>query len=68
MGTSFGPSLIDAEPDEVAFKSAIRDGVKTASGVMKGFKDNPDVMARIDDIYAYIAARARGDLGRGRPR
>ncbi|TIX83067.1 MAG: cytochrome C, partial [Mesorhizobium sp.] len=35
--------------------------------VMKGFADDPNVAPYIDDIYAYLQARADGALGRGRP-
>jgi len=68
LGSSFGPSLIDEPPDEDAFKRVVIEGVKGPSGVMKGFAENRDVMQHLDAIYAYIAARASGELGRGRPR
>ena len=34
---------------------------------MKGFAGDPNVAPYIDDIYAYLQARADGALGRGRP-
>jgi hypothetical protein len=44
------------------------EGVRGTSGVMNGFGDNADVMKHLDEILAYVDARARGELGRGRPR
>lgn len=35
---------------------------------MKGFADDPNFALYIDDIYAYLQARAEGALGRGRPK
>ena len=34
---------------------------------MLGFADDPNVSPYVDDIYAYLQARADGALGRGRP-
>ena len=34
---------------------------------MKGYADDPNIEPYIDDIYAYLQARADGVLGRGRP-
>jgi hypothetical protein len=34
---------------------------------MKGFADDPNIAPHIDDLYAYLQARADGALGRGRP-
>ncbi|TCN22778.1 hypothetical protein EV184_12323 [Sinorhizobium americanum] len=46
------------------------NGLKTISGssVMKGFATDPNFAPYIDDIYAYLQARADGALGRGRPK
>ncbi len=68
LGSSFGPSLVDAPPDPEAFRAVVINGARGSSGVMKGFGDNADVMEHLDAILAYIDARARGELGRGRPR
>jgi hypothetical protein len=35
---------------------------------MKGFAADPNFAPYIDDIYAYLQARADGALGRGRPK
>jgi len=34
---------------------------------MKGFADDPNIAPYVDDIYAYLQARADGVLGPGRP-
>ncbi|HEY6512152.1 MAG TPA: cytochrome c [Burkholderiaceae bacterium] len=34
---------------------------------MPGYRSQPLVVAELDAIYAYLLARARGDIGAGRP-
>ena len=65
LGSTFGPSLVERLPDHDAFRRIVRDG--TGGGKMKGFADDPNVAPYIDDIYAYLQARADGALDRGRP-
>ena len=67
MGSSFGPSLVDRLPDIEAFRHIVREGRSSGTAVMKGFADDPNVAPYVDDIYAYLEARADGVLGRGRP-
>ena len=67
MGSTFAPSLADTLPDIEAFRRIVRNGASSGSSVMKGFIDDPNVAPYIDDIYAYLQARADGALGRGRP-
>jgi len=45
----------------------VRDGKSDGTSVMQGFAGDPNVAPYIDDIYAYLQARADGALGRGRP-
>ena len=47
----------------------MRDGQSSGTAVMKGFAGdaNIEIEPFIDDIYAYLQARADGALGRGRP-
>ena len=66
-GSSFGPSLVSKLPDVDAFRRIVREGKANGTSVMKGFTDDPNVAPYIDDIYAYLQARADGALGRGRP-
>jgi methanol metabolism-related c-type cytochrome len=73
LGSSFGPNLVESlktmsyeEFLEVVVNG--RQNVSQASyRVMPAFGDNPNVMCFVDDIYAYLKARADGVLGRGRP-
>jgi mono/diheme cytochrome c family protein len=67
MGSSFGPSLVERLVDIDAFRRIVRDGQSTGASVMKGFADDPNIAPYVDDIYAYLQARADGVLGRGRP-
>ena len=67
MGSTFGPSLVEALPDADSFRRIVRDGTRDGNAVMKGFADDPNIAPYIDDIYAYLRARADGALPRGRP-
>jgi hypothetical protein len=67
MGSSFGPSLVDHLPDVETFQRIVHDGQSSGAAVMKGFAGDPNVAPYVDDIYAYLQARADGALGRGRP-
>lgn len=67
MGSTFGPALVERLPDLETFRRIVRDGTRIGSSVMKGFADDPNVAPYVDDIYAYLQARADGALGPGRP-
>jgi mono/diheme cytochrome c family protein len=67
IGGSFAPSLIVAPLDLPAFRQAVLAGVTNGNSVMKGFAGDGNVEPYIEDIYAYLQARADGALGRGRP-
>ena len=67
VGSSFGPSLIEAPMTIEQFRAAVLMGRATGSSVMKGFADDPNVAPFVDDIYAYLRARTDGAIGRGRP-
>jgi methanol metabolism-related c-type cytochrome len=73
LGSSFAPALAESlkslsYPD---FLEVVVNGRETAAAgqdnVMPSFGMVPDVMLYIDHIYAYLKARADGELGRGRP-
>jgi mono/diheme cytochrome c family protein len=68
IGSTFGPSLVEALPDLEAFRRIVREGRTTGTSVMQGFADDPNIAPYVDDLYAYLQARADGALGRGRPR
>ena len=67
LGSTFGPSPVDQLPDLADFRRIVRGGTSGGTGVMKGFADDPNVAPYIDDIYAYLQARADNALKRGRP-
>jgi len=72
-GSSYGPDLVDSvkhmtqdEFNEVVVNG--RTNVNPAStSVMPPFGEVEDVITYLDDIWAYLKARADGVLGRGRP-
>ena len=61
------PPLVDELSGVDAFRRAVLDGRISATSAMQGFADDPNVAPYVDDIYAYLQARADGRLGRGRP-
>ena len=67
LGSTFGASLVDGLPGSEAFRRVVLDGKSTNSSVMKGFAGDPNIAPYVDDIFAYLQARADGALGRGRP-
>src|ERR1043165_6810462 len=67
LGSTVGPSLVDRPPDPEAVRRIARNGTGSGAKVMKGFADDPNVAPYIDDIFAYLQARADGALDRGRP-
>jgi mono/diheme cytochrome c family protein len=72
-GSSYGPDLVDSvkhttqdEFNEVVVNG--RTNVNPATtNVMPPFGEVEDVVTHLDDIWAYLKARADGVLGRGRP-
>lgn len=66
-GSTFGPSLVADLTDINTFRRIVSEGQRNGMSIMKGFADDPNVSPYIDDIYAYLQARADGALGRGRP-
>jgi len=61
------PSLITSVRDgsRERFSQRVLDG-DIQSG-MPGYRSQPLVVAELDAIYAYLLARARGDIAPGRP-
>jgi mono/diheme cytochrome c family protein len=72
-GSSYGPSLVDStkKMTQEEFNEIVVNGrtnVNAASeNVMPPFGEVEDVVTYLDDIWAYLKARADGVLGRGRP-
>jgi methanol metabolism-related c-type cytochrome len=73
MGSSFAPALADSMKrlNYEQFLEVVVNGRKNpnlaADKVMPAFGENPNVMCFIDDLYAYLKARADEKLPRGRP-
>ena len=72
-GSSYGPDLVDSvkhmtqdEFNEVVVNGRINVNASSNS-VMPPFGEVEDVVTYLDDIWAYLKARADGALGRGRP-
>ncbi len=74
LGSTFAPALADTMKEmsyddymEIVVNGRENVGT-TAQNKMPAFGENRNVMCFIDDIYAYLMARADGALGRGRPK
>ncbi|MCG8361283.1 MAG: c-type cytochrome, methanol metabolism-related [Kiloniellales bacterium] len=74
LGSTFAPALADSMKTMAYedFVDVIVNGREVVGASeqskMPSFGENPNVMCFIDDIYAYLKARADGVLGRGRPK
>jgi len=72
-GSSYAPSLVDSAKHmtQDQFNEIVVNGrtnVNAASeNVMPPFGTVEDVVTYLDDIWAYLKARADGAVGRGRP-
>lgn len=67
-GSSFAPSLNEKmkEIDRARFDDVVTNGYQGQVGVMPPWKDNPNVMKKIDNLYAYLKARSEGAIPAGR--
>ncbi len=67
-GSTIAPSLLDKmrEIDHARYVEVVTNGYQGQVGVMPPWKDNPNVMKYIDQLYAYLMARADGTLPAGR--
>lgn len=69
VGSTFAPSLLIRTKgmEKARFVEVITNGFQGQVGVMPAWKDNPNVMPKMDELWAYLQARADGALGTGRP-
>lgn len=67
LGSSFAPSLVTSPFEPEFFAKIVKDGSNGPNGTMAGYANNSDIMNNLDAIYAYINARNKEHLGRGRP-
>lgn len=69
VGSSFAPSLLDRlqgmEKDK--FMDVVLNGMTGQIGVMPGWKGDPNVLPRVDDLWSYLKARSDGALATGKP-
>jgi methanol metabolism-related c-type cytochrome len=70
LGSSYAPALMESLKvmswgDFVNVVVSGREGMDNR--VMPAFAKNPDVIANLSDIYAYLKARADGVVGATRP-
>jgi len=67
-GSSFAPSLVEKlkEIDRARFDETVIDGYTGQIGVMPPWKDNPNVMKYLDQLYAYLKARSDGVVPPGK--
>jgi methanol metabolism-related c-type cytochrome len=75
LGSTYAPALSDSmqEMDYYTFAEVVMSGRerKLADGsvsVMPALGDNTNVACYVEDLYAYLSARADGAIGRGRPK
>jgi methanol metabolism-related c-type cytochrome len=73
LGSSYAPNLVESlqRISYDAFAEVVINGrqdvTTSRQSVMPAFGYVQDVATYLDDIYAYLEARADGVLGRGRP-
>ena len=71
VGSAIAPDLAQAlkSLNERQFETIVSCGLKgnLGTGVMPAWKDNPNISPYIENLWAYLSARADGALGPGRP-
>lgn len=67
-GSSFAPSLNEKlkEIDRGRFVQVVVEGYKGQIGVMPSWKENPNVMKYLDQLYLYLLARSDGAIPAGK--
>ena len=71
VGSSFAPSLVErinrTNMAFAHFASVVSNGMSGQMGEMPAWRENPNVMNRINELWAFLLARADGVLAPGRP-
>jgi mono/diheme cytochrome c family protein len=67
IGSTFAPSLVAPLAQAEPFRRIVLEGSVRGTSVMPGYAEDPNFAPHVDEIYAYLQARADGKLGRGRP-
>lgn len=67
-GSTIAPSLMDKmiELDKETFMDAVANGKTGQIGVMPPWKDNPNVMKYVENLYLYLLARADEKIPAGK--
>jgi len=70
VGSSFAPALLPRirRIDKARFVQVVDQGFTGQVGVMPGWGANPNVNRYYDELWAYLRARADGELLPGRPK
>ena len=70
VGSSFAPNLLTRLEgmDKERFMDIVLNGFTGEVGVMPGWKNDPNVKPRVDDLWSYLKARSDGVLGTGKPK
>lgn len=72
VGSTFAPNLLgrmrESDMNRDLFVERLSEGFTGQVGVMPPWKDNPNVSKRYNELYAYLMARASGELKPGRPK
>lgn len=68
-GSTIAPSLLEKVKKEVTydvFINRVTNGFKGQIGVMPSWKENPNIMKNVENLYAYLKARSDGKIPAGR--
>ena len=70
VGSTFAPSLVERLQviSHERFIDVMANGFSGQIGVMPGWKDNPNVNKRFEELYAYLKARSDEVLPPGKPK
>ncbi|HPY39812.1 MAG TPA: SRPBCC family protein [Thiolinea sp.] len=66
-GSTIAPSLLARlqQLDHTTFVDRVTNGFKGQIGVMPPWKDNPNIMNNVENLYAYLKARSDGVIPAG---
>lgn len=67
-GSTIAPSLLEKtkELEKEAWMDVIENGKTGQIGVMPPWKDNPNVMKYVENLYLYLLARSDGKIPAGK--
>lgn len=69
VGSTFAPNLLDRLEgvDKDRFMDVVLNGFTGQVGVMPGWKQDPNVLPRVEDLWSFLKARSDGALAAGKP-